>query len=563
MCNKGGMASAFTKFRAAFAPPLAPAVDAPGVVFRSEGATEAMDNAESIAKLFPKSYGQDVLRLEAAERDASMEEPINVGVIFSGGQAPGGHNVISGLFDRLKKFNKESRLIGFRKGPDGLIKNDAMEITAELVDEYRNTGGFNMLTSGRTKIETDADFAAVEKTVAVNKLNALVIIGGDDSNTNAALIAEHFLQKEIPCNVFGIPKTIDRDLMSPKGLETSFGFDSATKVYSEMIANICRDCLSAVKYWHFIRLMGRSASHITLECALQTHPTLTLIGEQVQKDGITLPELVKQIAAVIAARIDAGKNYGVCLVPEGLIEFVPGVSELIRSLSDVLAANKGKGLDTTNHVAISELLNEKERNLFMYLPEKIRNQLLLDRDPHGNVLVSQIETEHLLIDLLKKELSQMTSPAGFKYSSRFTPLAHFMGYEGRCAAPSNFDAAYCYGLGAVGAVLCASRKCTGYMAVLTGLADRDATKWVPRALPITSLMTVEHRNGADKPVIEKQLVKLDGRPYGFLKEHCKEWAEKDCFRDPGPIQHYYGQDKELRSIADRPALCLLLESGKE
>lgn len=554
--------SEFQQYRYQYKPSVAPGVMAKSVKFVSEGKTEAMDCKESIAKLFPHTYGQDVLRMEVSDEDRQYE-PINVGVIFSGGQAPGGHNVISGLFDRLKQFNGASRLIGFRKGPDGLIKNDAMEITKEIVDQYRNTGGFNMLTSGRTKIETEADFQAVEKTVAANNLNALVIIGGDDSNTNAALIAEHFLDKKIPCNVFGIPKTIDRDLMSPKGLETSFGFDSATKVYAEMIANICRDCLSAVKYWHFIRLMGRSASHITLECALQTHPNITLIGEQIQRDGIKLPELVKQIAAVITSRIDKGKNYGICLVPEGLIEFVPGISELIRSLSDVLAQNKGKGLDTSDHVAISELLNEEQRKLFMYLPSSIRSQLLLDRDPHGNVMVSQIETEKLLIELLKKELSQMESPNGFKYSSRFTPLSHFMGYEGRCAAPSNFDASYCYSLGACGAVLCASRKLTGYMAVLTGLADRDSSKWVPRALPITSLMTVEHRAGTDKPVIEKQLVNLEGKPYTFLKDHMKEWAEKDCFRDPGPIQHYYGEDPLLRRVADRPALCLLLESGAQ
>ena len=553
--------SEFQQYRYSYKPSVAPGVMAKSVKFVSEGKTEAMDCKESIAKLFPHTYGQDMLRFEVSDEETKYD-PINVGVIFSGGQAPGGHNVISGLFDRLKLFNSESRLIGFRKGPDGLIKNDAMEITSKLVDEYRNTGGFNMLTSGRTKIETEADFKAVEKTVELNKLDALVIIGGDDSNTNAALIAEHFLDKKIPCNVFGIPKTIDRDLMSPKGLETSFGFDSATKVYSEMIANICRDCLSAVKYWHFIRLMGRSASHITLECALQTHPNITLVGEQIQRDGIKLPELIKQIAAIIAQRIDNGKNYGVCLVPEGLIEFVPGISELIRSLSDVLAANKGKDLDTKDHESISKLLNKEQSELFMYLPASIRSQLLLDRDPHGNVMVSQIETEKLLIELLKKELGQMTSPAGFKYASRFTPLSHFMGYEGRCAAPTNFDASYCYSLGACGAVLCASKRCTGYMAVLTGLADRDSSHWIPKALPITSLMTVERRAGADKPVIEKQLVDLEARPYLFLKEHMKEWAEKDCFRDPGPIQHYYGDDKVLKSVADRPALCLLLEHEK-
>eukprot|EP00767_Chilomastix_cuspidata_P003821 gnl/Chilomastix_cuspidata/395.p2 GENE.gnl/Chilomastix_cuspidata/395~~gnl/Chilomastix_cuspidata/395.p2 ORF type:complete len:516 (+),score=270.52 gnl/Chilomastix_cuspidata/395:136-1683(+) len=505
---------------------------------------------------FEKTYGQPVLKI-TPELGKPDHRKITVGAIFSGGQAPGGHNVISGLFDKLSALNPGNTLLGFRGGPDGLLKNDCFEITSDVIDLYRNMGGFDLLGSGRTKIDDETKFVACEQTVATRGLDVLIIIGGDDSNTNACVLAERFLRKGIPCSVIGVPKTIDRDLISKAGIETSFGFDSATKVYSVLIANICRDCLSAKKYWHFIRLMGRSASHITLECALQTCPNITLIGEEVAAKKMSLQACVKQCADVIQARMDAGKNFGVALVPEGLVEFIPGVGELIQKLSDVLAT-LGPAVAATP-AQVAELLADDAEMcaLFKYLPPGIQAQLLLDRDPHGNVQVSRIETEKLFTELIAKELAARDTT----YRSRFSALTHFFGYEGRCVAPSNFDATYCYCLGMVAAILGTARR-SGYMACCTGLA-LPPTQWTPCGIPITSLMTVERRHGKAVPVIEKQLVDLTGRPLRALLDSRDAWAAGEHYRNPGPIQYYSGADDEaLRAISDRPTLSLMLENAE-
>ncbi len=506
----------------------------------AEGAkTESVADQEEIRRLFPNTYGMPVITLEQAEETAIQSEPIAVGVILSGGQAPGGHNVISGLFDGLKRLNPKNRLYGFLGGPSGLIDGKYIELTADIIDEYRNTGGFDIIGSGRTKLEETWQFDNGIEVCKRLGISAIVIIGGDDSNTNACVLAEYYLQKQCGIQVIGCPKTIDGDLKNTM-IETSFGFDTACKVYSELIGNIQRDANSAKKYWHFIRLMGRSASHIALECALQTQPNICLISEEVEAKQMTLQQIVAQVADVIAARGNAGYNFGTVLIPEGIIEFIPEMRVLIQELNDLLAS--GKGLDG---------LTPTSAALYASLPEAIAKQLTMDRDPHGNVQVSLIETEKLLIEMVSKRLAEMKAEG--KYTGKFSAQHHFFGYEGRCAVPSNFDADYCYSIGQTAIMLIAEGK-TGYMALVRNLT-KPAEEWIAGGVPITMMMNMERRNGKMKPVIQKALVDLNGRPFLYLDAHRAEWADTTpTYVFPGPIQ-YYGPDE----VCNRPTKTLLLE----
>ncbi len=506
----------------------------------AEGAkTESVADQEEIRRLFPNTYGMPVITLEQANQTTAQSEPIAVGVILSGGQAPGGHNVISGLFDGLKRLNPKNRLYGFLGGPSGLIDGKYMELTADIIDEYRNTGGFDIIGSGRTKLEETWQFDNGIEVCKRLGISAIVIIGGDDSNTNACVLAEYYLQKQCGIQVIGCPKTIDGDLKNAM-IETSFGFDTACKVYSELIGNIQRDANSAKKYWHFIRLMGRSASHIALECALQTQPNICLISEEVEAKKMTLQLIVAQVADVIAARGNAGCNFGTVLIPEGIIEFIPEMRVLIQELNDLLAA--GKGLDG---------LTPASAALYASLPEAIAKQLTMDRDPHGNVQVSLIETEKLLIEMVSKRLAEMKAEG--KYTGKFSAQHHFFGYEGRCAVPSNFDADYCYSIGQTAIMLIAEGK-TGYMALVRNLT-KPAEEWIAGGVPITMMMNMERRNGKMKPVIQKALVDLNGRPFLYLDAHRSEWADTTpTYVFPGPIQ-YYGPDE----VCNRPTKTLLLE----
>ena len=506
----------------------------------AEGAkTESVADQEEIRRLFPNTYGMPVITLEQANQTTAQSEPIAVGVILSGGQAPGGHNVISGLFDGLKRLNPKNRLYGFLGGPSGLIDGKYMELTADIIDEYRNTGGFDIIGSGRTKLEETWQFDNGIEVCKQLGISAIVIIGGDDSNTNACVLAEYYLQKQCGIQVIGCPKTIDGDLKNAM-IETSFGFDTACKVYSELIGNIQRDANSAKKYWHFIRLMGRSASHIALECALQTQPNICLISEEVEAKKMTLQQIVAQVADVIAARGNAGCNFGTVLIPEGIIEFIPEMRVLIQELNDLLAA--GKGLDG---------LTPASAALYASLPEAIAKQLTMDRDPHGNVQVSLIETEKLLIEMVSKRLAEMKAEG--KYTGKFSAQHHFFGYEGRCAVPSNFDADYCYSIGQTAIMLIAEGK-TGYMALVRNLT-KPAEEWIAGGVPITMMMNMERRNGKMKPVIQKALVDLNGRPFLYLDAHRAEWADTTpTYVFPGPIQ-YYGPDE----VCNRPTKTLLLE----
>lgn len=494
-------------------------------------ATGAVSDGEKLKQLFPNIFGQPSLKLEKVAAGALSQKVLQVGVVLSGGQAPGGHNVIVGLFDGLKRLNPDNRLWGFLGGPGGLVADQAVEIDAVLVEKYRNTGGFDMIRSGRTKIEKKEQFEACREVFRRRNLQALVVIGGDDSNTNAAVLAEYFKSQGDPVQVIGAPKTIDGDLKNEE-IETSFGFDTACRVYAELVGNICRDSKSAAKYWHFIKLMGRSASHITLEVALQTQVNLTLIGEEVAEKKMTLRQLVKEIADVVEKRSRAGKSYGVALVPEGLIEFIPEIGKLIASLNDLLAAHAGEFAACANLPAqsawLGSHLSAELKVLFAGLPESIQKQLLADRDPHGNVQVSLIQTEQLLGELVAAEMK--------KRGVKFSFLHHFFGYCGRCAFPSNFDANYTYSLGRVAGALIAGGV-TGYLACLKGL-DKPARQWQPCGVPLTSMMNLERRHGADKPVIRKALVRLDARPFRHFAERRQSWADGDHYVYPGPIQYY-------------------------
>ena len=522
------------KFRAAYHPKIPYSISGSAKLVEGKRTESVADQAE-IKKLFPNTYGMPVLTFEPSNL-SEQGEPINVGVILSGGQAPGGHNVISGIFDGIKAINKNSKLYGFLNGPSGLVNHDYIELTPDIIDQYRNTGGFDIIGSGRTKLEEESQF---EKGLEICKklgIKAIVIIGGDDSNTNACVLAEYYLQHKSGIQVIGVPKTIDGDLKNEM-IETSFGFDTATKVYSEVIGNIERDANSAKKYWHFIKLMGRSASHVTLECALKTQPNIALIGEEVEQKNESLDDIVTYMANVVKTRADQGMNYGVALIPEGLIEFIPAIKRLIQELNDMIAANQkefDKISDNDKIKFISEHLSKDNADLFKSLPETVSKQLALDRDPHGNVQVSLIATESLLAEMVAKKLDQWKKEG--KYKGKFATQKHFFGYEGRCAAPSNFDADYCYSLGRVAALLIKSGK-TGYMSSVRNLT-KPAAEWVAGGIPITMMMNMEKRSGKMKPVIQKALVKLDNGPFKYFESKREEWASKTLYKYPGPIQYW-------------------------
>ncbi len=517
--------------------------------------TTAAENAAQIKKLFKNLYGVPTVTFKA---DKKAGHPVNnVAVILSGGQAPGGHNVIAGIFDALKAANKKNKLYGFLGGPSGLTDNDYIELTAKIMNDYRNSGGFDIIGSGRTKLESKEQFDTTRKNLDELKISALVVIGGDDSNTNAALLAEYFAAEKTGIQVIGVPKTIDGDLKNEQ-IETSFGFDTAAKCYSELVGNICRDVNSAKKYWHFVKLMGRSASHIALEVALQTQPNITIISEEVAARKKTLKQVVGEIVNIIVKRSKKGKNFGVLLIPEGLIEFIPEVKKLIGELNDMLAKEEKyfKTLETADERSqfINRKLSSKTSQLYSSLPWTIQQQLIMDRDPHGNVQVSRIETEKLLIELVEEWLSQLTIKG--KYNGKFSSQNHFFGYEGRCVAPSNFDSDYCYSLG-YGAAALIQAGLTGYMSCVKNL-DKPATKWVAGGVPLTMMMNMERRHGKAKPVIKKALVELKGNPYKKLIANKKEWAENECYLDAGPIQ-YFGPP----SVCDQPTETLKLEKKKK
>ena len=545
--------SALQKERAAYAPKLPKSLKGNAKVVDGK-ATQSVANQAEIKELFPNTYGMPIVTFEEGSQLENVKA-FNVGVILSGGQAPGGHNVISGLFDGIKKINKDSKLYGFLGGPSGLVDHKYIELTSSIIDEYRNTGGFDIIGSGRTKLEETEQF---DKGIEIcNKLGikAVVIIGGDDSNTNACVLAEYYLQKKAGIQVIGCPKTIDGDLKNDM-IETSFGFDTATKVYSEVIGNIERDANSAKKYWHFIKLMGRSASHVTLECALQTQPNVTIVGEEVETKNQSLDDIVTYIAQIVANRAANGENFGTVLVPEGLIEFVPAIKKLIVELNDMLAANQAEfdqiGADDKIKFIIDHLSKENAA-IFESLPTAVSKQLALERDPHGNVQVSLIETEQLLAEMVGKKLAAWKKEG--KYVGKFSTQHHFFGYEGRCAAPSNFDADYCYSLGFTASVLIASGK-TGYMSSVRN-TTKPADQWIAGGIPITAMMNMERRNAKMKPVIQKALVKLDGAPFKFFASKRDEWAKTTSYIYPGPIQ-YFGPS----AVCDQTTKTLLLEQTK-
>jgi diphosphate--fructose-6-phosphate 1-phosphotransferase len=544
--------SALQQARAAYQPKLPKALQ--GAVKVQEGApTQSVDNQEEIKALFPNTYGMPLVEFVPGETENAKE--MNVGIILSGGQAPGGHNVISGLFDQVKKLNPNNKLYGFLMGPGGLVDHDYVEITEELLKDYRNTGGFDLIGSGRTKLEKEEQFEKGLEIIRQLNINAIVIIGGDDSNTNACILAEYYAAKNYGVQVIGCPKTIDGDLKNSQ-IETSFGFDTATKTYSEVIGNIERDCNSARKYWHFIKLMGRSASHIALECALQTQPNICLISEEIEAKDQTLNDIIENIAEVVAYRASQGNNFGVVLIPEGLVEFIPAIGRLIQELNDLLAAHGADYADLdkdAQRAYILAHLTEENRATFETLPEGVARQLSLDRDPHGNVQVSLIETEKLISDMVGAKLAQWKKEG--KYNGKFSALHHFFGYEGRCAAPSNFDADYCYALGTSAALLVASGK-TGYMAIVKNTTART-DEWKAGGVPITMMMNMERRNGEMKPVIRKALVELEGKPFKAFVAQRDQWAKETCYVYPGPIQ-YWGPAE----VCDQPTKTLELEQEK-
>jgi pyrophosphate--fructose-6-phosphate 1-phosphotransferase len=538
--------------RASYQPKL-PASLKGKVVLKEGAATESVADQAEIKELFPNTYGMPVVTFESGDK---AEYPVkNVGVILSGGQAPGGHNVISGLFDGLKVLNPENKLYGFLGGPSGLVDHSYIELTSEIVDEYRNTGGFDIIGSGRTKLEEEEQYEKGAQICKKLNINAIVVIGGDDSNTNACVLAEYYAQKQTGIQVIGCPKTIDGDLKND-WIETSFGFDTACKVYSELIGNIQRDANSAKKYWHFIRLMGRSASHITLECALQSQPNICLISEEVEKKNMTLNDVVDEIVKVIIHRANFGMNFGTILIPEGLIEFIPAMKKLISELNDLLAHNDDfNALETEDEKRqyVKGLLSHESATVYKDLPKGIARQLTLDRDPHGNVQVSLIETEKLLIEMVAKRLAQLKAQGIFK--GKFSPINHFFGYEGRCAIPSNFDADYTYSLGYTAALLISEEK-TGYMSSVRN-TTAPASEWIAGGVPITMMMNMEKRHGKMKPVIQKALVRLDGAPFKYLVSNRVNWAdEHQSYIYPGPIQ-YYGPTE----VCDQPTRTLQLEKG--
>lgn len=540
--------SALQIARASYQPKLPKALLGP--VKAVEGApTQSVDNQDEIQRMFPNTYGMPVIRFEAG--NATVCEPFNVGIILSGGQAPGGHNVISGLYDGVKSLNPKSKLYGFLMGPGGLVDHKYVEFTDAFINEYRNTGGFDIIGSGRTKLEEENQFESGIQILRELGIKALVIIGGDDSNTNACVLAEYYAAKNYGVQVIGCPKTIDGDLKNEQ-IETSFGFDTACKTYSELIGNIQRDCNSARKYWHFIKLMGRSASHIALECALQTQPNVCLISEEVEQKEMSLDDVVTYIAKIVASRAAEGNNFGTVLIPEGLIEFIPAIKKLIAELNDVLALPEAKSLASAEEqlAFVRSHISADNLAVFESLPSDVASQLALDRDPHGNVQVSLIETEKLLSRMVAKKLQTWKKEGS--YSGKFSAQHHFFGYEGRCAAPSNYDADYCYSLGFNASRLIAAGR-TGYMSVIQN-TTAPAAEWVAGGVPITMMMNMERRNGRMKPVIRKALVELDGAPFKFFAAHREEWAQKTCYIYPGPIQ-YWGPSE----VCDQCTKTLALE----
>lgn len=519
---------------------------------RGSGKTKAVANAREIRSMFKNLYGAPVLSFS---KDSSAKpQAVNVGVILSGGQAPGGHNVIAGLFDGIKAADSRSTLYGFLGGPAGVVEGNDKKLTSSYVRKFRNTGGFDIIGSGRTKLETEDQFEKTLETLKARNISALVIIGGDDSNTNAALLAEYFAANDTGIQVIGVPKTIDGDLKN-EHIETSFGFDTACKTYSELVGNICRDANSAKKYWHFIKLMGRSASHIALETALQTQPNLTLISEEVAEKKMRLKDIVDDIVDAIVSRANHGKDFGIILVPEGLIEFIPEMKKLIHELNELLVdeADYFTSLRTLDDQLqfVNSRVTKTSSKVFSSLPLSIQQQLLMDRDPHGNVQVSRIETEKLLIDLVGDQLRELKAKG--KYKGKFSAQNHFFGYEGRCAAPSNFDADYCYSLGYTAAALIQSGA-TGYMACVQNLA-KPATQWKAGGIPITMMMNMERRHGTDKPVIRKALVELDAKPFKEFAAQRDTWRHAEEYQNAGPIQ-YFGPT----SVCDNPTITLSLEA---
>ena len=522
-----------------------------------EGAeTQSVADQDKIKALFPNTYGKKEITFEKGQNTSAAKKQV-VGVILSGGQAPGGHNVICGLYDALKATDKDNVLLGFKGGPDGLLKNDYVEFDDEFIDAYRNTGGFDIIGSGRTKLETKEQFAIVAENAKKNGLTAVVIIGGDDSNTNAATLAEYMAANNTGIQVIGCPKTIDGDLKN-EDIEASFGFDTATKTYSELIGNIERDANSAKKYWHFVKVMGRSASHVALECALETQPNICLIGEEVAAKKMSLAEITNYIADSVEARGNNGDNFGVAIIPEGIVEFVPEFSKLIAEINELLAGSKTEEFNAlpdweAKYNFIKAGLTAESFAVFDILPQFVQQQLFLERDPHGNVQVSLIESEKLFSEMVKAELAKRK--AAGTYKGKFGAQHHFFGYEGRCAFPSNFDADYCYSLG-YNAFMLIQYGYTGYLSKVSNIA-RPAEEWVAGGMPITKMMNMERRNGEDKPVIRKALVELDGAPFKYFEAHRKQWAVETCFKYPGAIQ-YYGPAE----VCDLTTVTLALEQAK-
>lgn len=543
--------SALQIARAAYQPKLP--LGLRGNVSIKEGEpTQSVGDQEEIKALFPNTYGMPVVEFVPSNEKRDYA-PMNIGVILSGGQAPGGHNVICGLFDELKKQNPANKLYGFLMGPGGLVDHKYMELTEDVINEYRNTGGFDMIGSGRTKLEKEEQFESGLQIIRELGIKAVVIIGGDDSNTNACVLAEYYAAKNYGVQVIGCPKTIDGDLKNEQ-IETSFGFDTACKTYAEVIGNIQRDANSARKYWHFIKLMGRSASHIALECALQCQPNVCIISEEVEAKNQTLDDIVTYIAEVVAKRAAAGMNFGTVLIPEGLIEFIPAMKSLIAELNDLLATPEAASVSADEQEAwLKAKLTPANASIYESLPQQVAKQLTMERDPHGNVQVSLIETEKLLSEMVGHKLAEWKKEG--KYVGKFAAQHHFFGYEGRCAAPSNYDADYCYALGTSAAQLVANGK-TGYMAIVKN-TTAPAEEWIAGGVPITMMMNMERRNGELKPVIRKALVRLDGAPFKEFAAHRAEWAEKTCFVYPGPIQ-YFGPTE----VCDQCTMTLKLEQGK-
>ena len=523
------------------------------IAVEGQATTSAADQ-DKIKALFPNTFGQKEISFQKGENNAEVKKNV-VGVILSGGQAPGGHNVVSGLYDALKKANPENQLIGFLGGPSGLTDDKYLTFTDEYINEFRNTGGFDIIGSGRTKLETKEQFQKAAEVCKKHNINAIVIIGGDDSNTNAAVLAEYFKANNCGVQVIGCPKTIDGDLKNDD-IEISFGFDTATKTFAELIGNIERDANSAKKYWHFIKLMGRSASHIALECALETQPNVCLISEEIEKNAMSLSQIADYVASSVVKRAEKGMNFGVVLIPEGLVEFVPEVKSLIAEINDILAA-KGDEFNAIESIKdkiafMNKNLSAESLSVYSILPEGIQEQMIADRDPHGNVQVSKIESEKLVSSLVEARLKELKKEG--KYDGKFNALHHFFGYEGRCAFPSNFDSDYCYSLG-YNAFMLIQAGCTGYLSSIRNLS-KPATEWKAGGMPITKMMNIERRHGEDKPVIKKALVELDGKPFKYFAENRDVWAVDTCYTFPGAIQ-CYGPE----SVCDLTTVTLKLEKS--